>query len=235
MTADAPWYSDPERLGQVLDAVRAVQPGLVLLRQSDPPVLRGEFLVREGDEVLERFAVEVRLQRQSDRALPEVREIGGRIPHHEDWHVSGDGTLCVVQPAAFWFQEPEGLTLPGFLQGPLQGHLAGQVVVARGGKWPVGAWGHGATGICECFAEILGVTAPGVVRALVGVIAGEWINGHAPCPCGSGRKFRKCHGPVVFKAKRNIPLKVRKDSYAALRVAPKAAQTIVRTRKTSRD
>src|SRR6266576_3705898 len=103
VTAETLWYADAAELGRVIDTVRALQPGLVPLYQADPPVLRGEFLVRDGGHVVERFALEVRLQRQSERALPEVRELGGRIPRHEDRHVSGDGTLCVVQPAAYWF------------------------------------------------------------------------------------------------------------------------------------
>ncbi len=207
----------------MLDAVEVVQPGLVPVRLSDPPALRGEFLVREGDIVLERFAVEVRLQRESERALPEIREVGGRIPRNADQHVSSDGTLCIVQPASFWFHYPEGLTLSEFLQGPLQSHLAGQVLVARGGVWPLGEWGHGAEGVAQSFSEILGAKAPGVLRALVAAVAGEWIGGHERCPCGSGRKFRKCHGPVVLKAKRNIPLNVRKDSYVNLLTDQKAS------------
>ena len=51
----------------------------------------------------------------------------------------------------------------------------------------------------------------------VAVIAGERMKGHRPCPCGCGRKFRKCHGPVVFNAQRNIPLNVRLESYSMLR------------------
>jgi SEC-C motif len=210
---------DGERLGRVIDAVRVTQPGLILSEQMGVPVLRGEFLVSDGEAVVERYAIEVLLVGDSERALPAIREVGGRIPRIADRHVSHDGTLCVVQPAAYWFAQPRGLPLAEFLEGPVRSHLAMQALVERGEDWPAGEWGHGADGIAECFSEILGVKDPTAVKALVEIIAGERMKGHLPCPCGRGRKFRKCHGPVVFTAQRNIPLAVREQSSAALRGA----------------
>jgi hypothetical protein len=225
VTADAPWYADSERLGRVIDAVRVIQPGLILSGQMGVPALRGEFLVRDGEEVVERYAIEVLLAGESERALPGIREVGGRIPRVPDRHVSYDGTLCVVQPAAYWFAQPQGLPLAEFLEGPVRSHLAMQAMVERGEDWLAGEWGHGADGIVECFSEILGVKDPTAVKALVAIIAGERMKGHLPCPCGSGRKFRKCHGPVVFTAQRNIPLAVRQQSYVALRGAEARKET----------
>ena len=217
MTAEGPWYTDAERLARVIDAVRAVQPGLVLHRGDGAPVLGGEFLVREGEEVLDRYTIEIELARESEQGLPAVREVGGRIPRTEDRHVSHDGSLCVVQPAAYWFHRPQGLPLAEFLEGPVRSHLAMQSIVEGGEGWLIGEWAHGAAGVAEFFAEMLGITAPAAVCELVGVIAGERMKGHRPCPCGCGRKFRKCHGPVVFNAQRNIPLNVRLESYSMVR------------------
>ena len=136
MTADAPWYADNERLSLVVEAVQTTQPGLVAFWHTGAPALRGEFLVREGEAVVERYAIEVRLAAESERALPAIREVGGRIPRIPDRHVSDDGTLCVVQPAAYWFAKPSGLPLAAYLEGPVRSHLAMQGMVERGEDWP---------------------------------------------------------------------------------------------------
>jgi len=155
----------------VTEEVWATQPALVLLRDTDPPALRGEFLLREDEALLERYTIEVQLPLESERALPAVREIGGRIPRTADRHVSDDGTLCVVQPAAYWFAQPKGQTLAEFLEGPVRSHLAMQAIVEHGGTWPTGEWGHGALGIVECFSEILNTTDPAAVKALIAIVA----------------------------------------------------------------
>lgn len=215
-----PWYADARALDAAVAPVRAAQPGLVLLTKEGPPRLHGEFVLRDGGRTLERFAIEVRFGADSARALPEVREIGGRIPRDPDLHVNTDGTLCVVQPAWFWFTHPEGLELAAFLEGPLRAYLASQIIVAAGGEWPNGEWAHGATGVFDCFTAIFGVSSPGVVLAFAGIIAGQEASDGSRCPCGSGRRFRKCHGPIVFKVRRSLPPNVRRDSYNMLVSAP---------------
>lgn len=205
---DLPWYrDDPEALdADIADAI-VVQPSMRLHDEGGRLVLTGGFEIREAGHLLEAFALDIELSQSSPRDLPSVWETGGRIPRVRDPHhvnEGGDETLCVVLPDAYWYHHPQGLTLAGFLAGPLRDHLAGQAVVLRGGSWPAGEWDHGTDGAIEFYREVLEVEDDAVLFDLMLSELSNRSKRRMRCPCGSGKLRRHCHGATLRRL-RNGP------------------------------
>lgn len=200
----APWYRrSPDALRVAIAEALAEQPGLAVIEDEDRLLLRGQFDVREGEAVLESFAIEIEVPRTSSRALPKVWEVGGRVPRRDPHHVNlDDGSLCVGLPIAIHYRNPDGLTLREFLAGPLRTYLASQAVVLRGHPWPAGEWSHGEQAFVQFFTEIFGTDDRATqFRLLAGACRG--LRGHRPCPCGSGKLLRACHGDAVGRLQKS--------------------------------
>jgi hypothetical protein len=202
------WYrKSAAELERVVGDAMAVQPRMWLDDERERVAFRGRFDICEGGAVIEAFAVDVVLAKDSPRGLPSVWEVGGRIPRVADpHHVNiADGSLCVVLPEAFWLEHPEGLTLAEYLEGPLRRHLAGQAMVLRGEEWPAGEWRHGADGKVQFYRELFGADDNSPLTGFFDLLGREKVKGHWICPCGSGEKLRDCHGEQVHRVRERLP------------------------------
>jgi len=203
-----PWYvRDPAAFDKDRGEVEDAYPDLTFTHRGSDVVLRGHYSLHEAGWVLDQYLVEVEPDRAVRGGLPVVREIGGRIPQSEDRHVSHDGTACIALPDAFWFQYPKGLSLKEFLDGPMRGYFAVQSLISRGvsDAWEQGEWDHGEAGVLRFYQERFGNESPFVILRFLRLVATKAVRGHAPCPCGSGLRLRKCHGPVILDLRSRIP------------------------------
>lgn len=155
--------------------------------------IRGTIAIEHHGKELDRFAVEVQLQRPSELELPIVKEIGGRIPWLADRHVNEDGSACVCLPNDYFARFPGRFDLLAFLKGPVRDFFVGQALVERGDPWPHGEWAHGDTGASEWFHEFVQAQSQETATAYLTVLALNELKGHVVCPCGSGRHVRDCH------------------------------------------
>ena len=68
------------------------------------------------------------------------------------------------------------------------------------GVLPFGERSHGNEGIREAYCERYGTTDDKLLSYLLMLVIGEIpYRGHSPCPCGSGKHLRKCHGTKVIE------------------------------------
>jgi hypothetical protein len=94
-------------------------PTLHVVRQLDGgTVVAGSFLVEHEGRRLDSFTIEVDLRPFRGGKLPEVREMGGRIPRTEARHANPDGTACVCHPADYFQRHPGHFDPIAFLEGP---------------------------------------------------------------------------------------------------------------------
>lgn len=68
-------------------------------------------------------------------------------------------------------------------------------------KLPFGEHKHGAEGILEDYKKEFGVTEDLEVIRLLQILAEDKFRGHHPCPCGSSKKLRNCHGQNILSLK----------------------------------
>ena len=208
-----PWYRKrPDELQSLKKEIEETYPDLHFVDRDDKVMVRGYLPISSNDRVWDRYRIEISLPTDSPRGLPEIRELDARIPPVADRHVFTDTkAVCVMLPDAYWYEFPNGLDLIEFLGGPLLSFLANQSLIERGcaDVWPDGEWGHGALGIYEFYSGILGIEEPTrVMECLMVLLKSTRVKGHWMCPCGSGTRIRKCHGPSLIDLQSKVPTNV---------------------------
>jgi len=170
--------------------------GLVLTRVGEMHFLRGplEFHAEyEGKEVRDTFEVEISILQDYPDSIPLTWETGGRIP--PEYHKLGGGALCFAAPFEVRRRFAARPTLHGYIQDLLVPYLFAFSYKERYGTMPFGELAHGGEGILQYYCELLGVSEIPALRLLASLAQG----GKSPkrCPCGSGRRLRDCHGPIL--------------------------------------
>lgn len=182
--------------------------------------VRGSFPVLADGRPLDRFLIEVLLPARFPDAEPVVREIGSRIPHTADRHISADGTACTHAPGT-WLRSPLAeRTLVGFLDGPVRNFFLGQLAVEAGLRWPFGEWDHGRPGLIAAYSEILGVQGEEAVVRYLAYLQSDVIQGHLACPCGSGEILRRCHLDDIRRLQKAMPPLAARAALARLEREP---------------
>jgi len=214
-------HEDTVLYEQEKSAVEAHYPELRFVTAADSVSLVGTFPVVFEGRVLDRYSVEIQLGRDHPRSLPVVREVGGRIPHHEDRHINAhDGTACVLLPDERWRLWPSGAPLLDYLNGPLHSFFLAQSLVERGDPWPFGQWAHGPGGIVEFYMELLGTKDVRIVLGHLDYLASKEMKGHWPCPCKNGKRLRDCHMKFLMDLRGKIS---RKDATNSLNMLKKSS------------
>ncbi len=214
-----PWHkADPAQYAKERAEVEGTYPNLHFYEDGEVVWIKGSFPVIFDGQELDRYLLEIKLERDYPRSLPVVWETGGRIPRVADFHVNPqDSTSCVLLPDERWRVWPLGSTLLQFLNGPVRDFFLGQSLVQLGEPWPFGHWGHGGKGIREYYAEVLGTDDVRVILGFLDLLTKKKVKGHWPCPCRSGRKLRECHRNVVQDLATKIPRNVASNSLSKLR------------------
>ena len=128
--------------------------------------------------------------------LPQAKEVGGQIGTDYE-HLNTDGTLCLAVPVEqrrVFFEQP---TLLGFVDRLLVPYLYGYCFWRKHGYHPFDEAAHGYEGILRYYVDTLSLRDPLKVLAFICLLFEHGYRGHHDCPCGSGRKVRTCHGPVL--------------------------------------
>jgi|SRR2546422_1649465 len=214
-----PWHrANPALFDQEKAEVEGAHATLHFYVANDAVLVRGTFLIAFEREVFDRYRIEVELLRDYPRSIPVVREMGGRIPLTADRHMNpADGTACVLLPDERWRAWPQGSTFLQFLDGPVRNFFLGQSLVELGDPWPFGHWGHGASGIREYYAELLGTDDTRAITGYLDCLSKKKIKGHWSCPCRSGKHLRDCHWALVRDLVTKIPRQVAAQSFEKLR------------------
>ncbi|GFO82757.1 MAG: hypothetical protein A49_23840 [Methyloceanibacter sp.] len=223
------WYRrDPKSVGEIEADLRTGYPNLHLyLTDGADAEVRGTFPVRSSaGRELDAYQIAIRLPPNFPRTLPEVRETRGRIPWHADYHVNADGTCCVLLPEDRGRCFPEGAPFKRYLDGPLHNFFLGQSLVALGERWPFGEWGHGKEGVCQFYRDLFKTDDPGTIVRFLEVLTKRNAKPQWQCPCGSGKKIRKCCESKITEFRRLVPPAIARKSaeQLGLRSAPVASQ-----------
>jgi len=182
-------------------------PGLKLF--EDTPgrwVIRGvlSFSAKYQDKTInDAFSMLITLPEDYPESPPIVQETGGRIP--PDFHQYPDRTLCLGAPAEVWRRFKKDPRLITFVSTMVVEYLYGYAYYEKYGKLPFGELSHGSKGIREYYQEIFNTNDVMVVLSILKPMAEGNYRGHLPCPCGSGKISRKCHGTIILDLVKNQP------------------------------
>jgi len=185
---------------QIKELVK-VQSGLHIESESETQIkLTGEISVNcksNGYFLVDDYLIQIVIPLGSDE-LPYVIDTGNRIS--KDYpHRNKNGTLCLETDASIRIRFLEGFSLVEWMQEFVETYYFSYEFFQRYGEFPFGERGHGLQGIMETYQEFFQEKDPVKVLALMSSISEHSYRGHLLCPCGSGRKLRLCHGPIVMK------------------------------------
>lgn len=181
-------------------------PTLHVIHTTPTIVVRGVFPVLLEQQHLGQFLVEIVVGSRYPAQPPDVKEIGGRIPHNMDRHVFPNTCdLCLFLPDERWKYWGVGDGFESFLRNPLNDYFLGQLYFERYGRFPFGERRHGVTGILDFYSEELETQDIQVILRGLQYLGVTEIKGHWPCYCGSGKLLRYCHGPKIRALHSKIP------------------------------
>ncbi|MCL4247380.1 MAG: hypothetical protein KJ065_04425 [Anaerolineae bacterium] len=196
-------------------------PTLHLTCESRQWLIKGSFPVRANGVEIDHYLIAILIPQGFPRNAPLVKELGGRIQEHPDWHVYQEGFLCLFSPLERWKHLPETATIITYLDGALNDYLFSQTYHEKHGKWPLGERGHGARGIREYLIEELGTDDLSVMRRFLEYLGKKKIRGQWRCYCGSGKQIRFCHLAKISDLHNKITLA---EARYALQVLDRAMQ-----------
>lgn len=153
------------------------------------------------------YEIEIEMMPSATSALPQVRELGSRIPKEPDRHINPeDEVCCLCSPfeEEKWFTT--GFDFKIFLEQYVIPYFFAQTYFNETEEWPWGDYNHGVIGLIESYAAHHGFQQKeSLVKIFEIIKAKSQIKGHWPCVCNSGKKIRQCHtsffqGLFIIKA-----------------------------------
>lgn len=186
-------------LEEVKAAIAFDQPKLMAVQDGRDIIVEGTLILNEDDNSaspggpLSEFDVKIVIGDTYPNPEPKVFEVGGRIPRCVDRHVNNDGACCLTVWED-WLLRADNTSFSAFMNGPVREFFLSQYWFERTEEWPFGQRPHYEDGLVEAFAEILGIPKKkkDVINYLR-LLARPWPKGHWICPCGSGKRLRRCH------------------------------------------
>ena len=162
------------------------------------------------------FEIEMLIPEEYPEILPGVKETGGNIASEYE-HVFAGGTLCLAVPIEMrrvFHRQP---SLLGFVNNLVIPYFYGYCHWKEHGEHPFGEHKHGGEGVLEYYTDRLQLRDEDTAMAFVCFLHEHGYRGHHDCPCGSGRRLRKCHGPTLLDLHRHhTPLTLQHDLSWAL-------------------
>lgn len=135
------------------------------------------------------------------------------------------GVACLCVSTEYRLHWPRGSDLTDFLKCFVLPYFVRQAYYQAHGQWPPGQErSHGAAGIIESFSETLAeLGSPSVAtieQFLLMLAAPGHPKGCDPCPCGSEKKIRRCHGRLVRALRNRVDPELARHDLRLLNQSP---------------
>lgn len=174
-------------------------PTLDIRQSNDKCVIVGEITlnhVYKEVRMTGKFTLEIVISDKFPLEIPVVREISGGIvdnyPHRND-----DGELCLASELELKMFLTQSSDICLFIEKYIIPYLYTYCYYEAYGVYPYGERSHGVQGNLEYLKDLFEVDDWGQVFDIMMFVIESRYRGHLPCPCGSGKRLRKCHGSVL--------------------------------------
>lgn len=199
------WYNEnPALLEKIREALQQALPEFFLHVEGDKMFARGRLSLAKDAKLYGRYLVEFEFSENYPKDPPTVREIGNKIAPSPERHMELGGKACLYYPDAQWQYYSEETTFVEFIDRVVMPFFWGQVYFDRKGKWPYPARAHFEAGALDYYKEELETDNVLLISKLLNYMIRKDVSKNAKCPCGSGKKFRKCHKESLDTLKTKI-------------------------------
>ncbi len=158
--------------------------------------LEGDFVLQTDCGITSSIAIRVVFPKNYPDSEPTAFDAAGRFPVMADRHIVKDGQFCLWLPPCSRWDTDDPNRILRFLD-EVTVFLERQMTFEATGTWPGGQYKHGPHGYEEFMLAILNGNAA-YFASLFPVILGKVDPGrNEPCPCGSQKKYKRCHSDAV--------------------------------------
>lgn len=181
-------------------------PTLIITIEENLVHIKGTLRIKDSKNViLGSFLVDIKIPHNFPQEIPEVREIGNKIPPIPDRHFEKDGKACLCfRDAVFLYWDDES-TIVDFMKKFVEPFFVWQIeYVASDGQNKSKALLHGSDGAIQFYKRILHTDNIEAIYRFVNYLTKRKVKGHWDCFCGSGKKMRDCHFGLMKKHKGKI-------------------------------
>lgn len=130
-----------------------------------------------------------------------------------DRHICKDGQCCLWLPPCSLWDPHDQLALRLFLD-QLAVFFNRQLIYDITASWPGPEYDHGTKGYVQFIREQLGNDDPLAAALLPAITLRASVGRNACCPCGGGKKFKRCHLQAVSDIQRLIKIENIKHFFA---------------------
>jgi hypothetical protein len=186
---------------QIASLLRA-QPGLSKKESRDCIIVEGTFIFSNSYDdipIYDEYLVKIEIPWSFPESMPLVFDTGMQIPPEFE-HINPDQSLCLGASCELWDELELYCDASHFIQTFLPSFLYAVSFFKKYGVKPAyGERKHGTLGLIESFKERYNTNDPRMLCLFLLMVCHEReYRGHSPCPCGSGKKFRDCHGQPII-------------------------------------
>ncbi len=161
-------------------------------------VLKGQFSFTakypKAGELSDSYSLIIEFPKNFPRDIPVVTEYLKKIPRNGEYHVNGDGTLCLGSPLRLLVRISKAPTVNGFVEFCLVPYLfAASYKLKNGGRFLFDELDHGLPGMLTDYKNMLGLKEPEQVCEALRLLGMKKRRANKrPCPCSCGIRLGKC-------------------------------------------
>ena len=161
-------------------------------------IIEGEFCFSaaypQDKEINDSFRLKIEIPKIFPNEVPQVTEIGGRIPRNIDSHVCDNGTLCLGSRLRLRKCLNESPTIQGFIKECLVPYLYSMSLhIKTGEPFIFGELSHGVKGLLDDYMDIFNVETHEQVKLILELLTlKKRESNKRECQCGCGRRVGKC-------------------------------------------
>jgi len=184
-------------------------PNLLVLVEGGSIHIRGTLRLKDKKGViLDSYLIDVTIPDNFPQKIPELREIGNKIPHIQDRHFNPDGKACLGFRDEIFLYWNDKSGIMDFIKVFVEPFFIWQTEFeATGGDNKEKAYYHGTAAAFQFYGNLIGTKNQNAIYNFIDYLSRKKIKGHWRCFCGSGKQLRDCHFELVKKYKEKIRMK----------------------------
>lgn len=184
-----------------IEIIKRKYPGLEARKCENSYILSGEIILNhvfDDVRMTGEFDLEIMVPKDFPRTFPIVKELSNCIDEKYP-HRYIDGQLCLASDLELKMFFSEDTQIDSFVDKYVIPYLYTYRFYEEYGVYPFGERSHGTMGNMEYLKELFQVDEWRQVIDIMLFIVQSHYRGHLLCPCGSGKRIRKCHGQILKK------------------------------------
>lgn len=167
---------------------------------GDQIIITGEILINRlynDYHLYQKYSLSIAIPLEKNE-LPYIIDSGHHIIRNYP-HIYHDRKLCLETDTRVKLHFIDGFNLLEWMHDFVEPYYFSYEYFMKYGEFPFGERPHGTLGIVQTYREVFKESDDALILKFIKYIATNNYRGHLPCPCGSGKRTRNCHGKMLLQ------------------------------------